>query len=108
MAITQRENERVIRVPEAVRLLESPYPNRGEKMDTLRFVAERGSERFEIIEGNGEGFYVFRYLQGQQTHDYLQNDVPMAYRCAEHQWELPPSAWRPALPGERPLWQKTT
>jgi hypothetical protein len=30
-------------------------------MDTLRFVAERGEERFEIIEGEcGEGFYVFR------------------------------------------------
>ena len=76
-------------------------------MDTLRFVAKRGAERFEIIEGEcGEGFYVLRYFQGQNTHDYLQNDIPMAHRCAEGEWGLPPSAWRAALPGELPLWQQ--
>ena len=75
-------------------------------MDTLRVVAERGDERFEIIEGIGEGFYVFRYLNSQNTHDYLQNDVPMAHRCAEQQWGVSPAAWREALPGELPLWQQ--
>lgn len=69
-------------------------------MDTLRLVAERGSERFEIIEGCGEGFYVLRYVDGQSTHDYLQDDVPMARRCAEEEWSVPSSAWREALPGE--------
>jgi hypothetical protein len=75
-------------------------------MDTLRFVAERGNERFEIIEGRGEGFYVVRYVDGESTHDYLANDVPVAYRCAEDNWEVSPSAWREALPGELPLWQQ--
>lgn len=75
-------------------------------MDTLRFVAERGDERFEIIEGRGEGFYVFRYLDGRNTHDYLQDDIPMAHRCADHQWGLPATAWREAAPGELPLWQR--
>ena len=76
-------------------------------MDTLLFVAERGVERFEIIEGEcGEGFYVVRYSQGLSTHDYLQNDVPMAHRCAEDEWGLPASAWRAALPDELPLWRQ--
>jgi hypothetical protein len=75
-------------------------------MDTLRFIAERGNERFEIIEGCGEGFYVFRYVDGQNTHDYLQDDVPMAHRCAEEEWGLAPSAWRGAFTGELPLWQQ--
>ena len=51
-------------------------------MDTLRFVAECGVERFEIIEGCGEGFYVFRYVRGQNTHDYLQPDLSLAFGCA--------------------------
>jgi hypothetical protein len=75
-------------------------------MDTLRFVAKRGNERFEIIEGRGEGFYVFRYIAGQNTHDYLQDDVPMARRCAEEEWGVSPVAWREALSGELPLWQQ--
>jgi hypothetical protein len=75
-------------------------------MDTLRFVAERGDERFEIVEGRGEGFYVYRYLNGQSTHDYLQADVAMARLCAEEEWGLSPSAWREASPGETPLWEK--
>jgi hypothetical protein len=75
-------------------------------MDTLRFIAERGPERFEIVEGGGEGYYVLRYLDGRSTHDYLQDDIPMAYRCAEHQWGVPLAAWRPALADELPLWRQ--
>jgi hypothetical protein len=75
-------------------------------MDTLRFVAERGDERFEIIEGRGEGFYVVRYINGQSTHDYLQSEVEIAFGCAEANWGLPESAWREALPGELPLWEQ--
>jgi hypothetical protein len=75
-------------------------------MDTLRFVAERGNERFEIIEGRGEGFYVVRYVNDESTHDYLQSDLQMAFRCAEHYWGVSKSAWREALPGELPLWEQ--
>ncbi len=76
------------------------------ELDTLRFVAERSAERFEIIEGMGEGFYVLRYIDGLSTHDYLQNDILMAQGCAEDQWGLPAAAWRTALPGELPWWQR--
>jgi hypothetical protein len=75
-------------------------------MDTLRFVAELGNERFEIVEGRGEGFYVFRYIGGQNTHDYLQPDVPLARRCAEDKWGVSQTAWRDAFPAELPWWQQ--
>ncbi len=75
-------------------------------MDDLRYVVERGKERFEIIEGRGEGFYVFRYVDGTNTHDYLQLDLSMAHRCAEDQWGVVPVAWREASPGELPLWRQ--
>jgi hypothetical protein len=75
-------------------------------METLLFVAERGEERFEVVADGGEGVYVLRYFGGQSTHDYLQNDIPMAYGCAEDEWGVMPADWRPALPGETPLWKK--
>jgi hypothetical protein len=74
-------------------------------MDTLRFVAERGNERFEIIEGSGEGFYVVRYVGGQDTHDYLQDTVVAALGTAEEYWQVHPTAWREAREGELPLWR---
>jgi hypothetical protein len=76
-------------------------------MDELRFVAERANERFEIIEGDsGEGFYVVRYVDGTSTHDYLQDVIAMAHRCAKSQWGLESSSWREAMPGELPLGQQ--
>ena len=74
--------------------------------DDLLFVAERGAERFEIIDGGEVGYYVFRYLNGRSTHDYLQDDIPMAHRLAEKEWGLPPLAWHPAQPSELPLYKK--
>lgn len=76
-------------------------------MDKLRFVAERDSERFEIVECFGEGFYVFRYANGKNTHDYLQDNAPMATRCAENEWHVSPDAWREPMPNELPLCKKT-
>jgi hypothetical protein len=75
-------------------------------MDNLRLVAERDNERFEIIEGRGEGFYVVRYVAGISTHDYLQDTVANARACAEENWGVSLSAWRPAFGGELPLWQQ--
>ena len=75
-------------------------------MEALLFVAERDEERFEIVGDDGWGVYVFRYFAGQNTHDYLQDNVQMAHRCAEAEWGVPVSAWRPALAGEKPLWKK--
>lgn len=69
--------------------------------------AERGDERFEIIDdGGGVGVMVVRYVAGLSTHDYFQDDVPMGQRCAQAEWGLDSSAWRAAAPGEVPLWQK--
>jgi hypothetical protein len=76
-------------------------------VDKVLLIAERGDERFEIVDdGGGAGLLVFRYASGHNTHDYLQDDVPMCQRCAEAEWGLAPSAWRVAEPGERPLWQR--
>ncbi|HEY1380357.1 MAG TPA: hypothetical protein VGF55_26380 [Gemmataceae bacterium] len=75
-------------------------------MDALRFVAERGNERFEIIEGSGEGFYVVRYVGNQSTHDYLQDTVLAAQGTAEEFWQVPATAWRVARDGEMPLWKQ--
>lgn len=75
-------------------------------MDSLRFVAERRNERFEILEGVGEGFYVYRYVDGQNTHDYLQDDVAMARQSAEDEWGVSPGAWREARSDELPLWKQ--
>jgi hypothetical protein len=75
-------------------------------MDELLFVAERGNERFEIIEGRGEGFYVCRYVDGVSTHDYLQPSIELARETADDEWRVKESAWRPANDGEIPLWQQ--
>lgn len=76
-------------------------------MSTLLFFAERHGERFEIVDdGGGVGFLVLRYLEGLNTHDYLQDDLSLARECAEEEWGLSPSAWQVAQPGELPLWER--
>jgi hypothetical protein len=74
----------------------------------LRFVAERGNERFEIIEGDwAEGFYILRYVGAVNTHDYLGPTIAGVQGTAEHEWGVAPSAWRNSLPDELPvLWQQ--
>jgi hypothetical protein len=68
----------------------------------LLYVAERGPERFEIVDGGEVGVYIFRYLNGFSTHDYLQDDIEKAQICAADEFGLPPSAWRPARPAAEP------
>jgi hypothetical protein len=65
----------------------------------LLFVAERGDERFEIAEAP-EGFYVFRYERTYCSHDPCQGDLMGAYECAEEEWGVAPSDWRPPHLGE--------
>ena len=74
-------------------------------MDKILLVARRGAEYFEIIDGGFGGVLIFRYVAGENTHDYYQSDVPMAQRCAEAEWGIELSAWQPAAPGETPVWQ---
>jgi hypothetical protein len=62
----------------------------------MRLVAERGVERFEIIEGTSEGFYVLRFSDGQNTHDYLQDTIALAKLCAKEEWNVELAAWREA------------
>lgn len=73
-------------------------------MDDLRLVAERGNERFEIIEGHGEGSYVCRSVDGLSTHDYLAPTIEGAKRTANVEWRLSESAWNAPQDGEFPLW----
>jgi hypothetical protein len=65
--------------------------------DEVLLVAEHDGCHFEIQEGRGEGFYVWRFVGAstRSTHDYLQDDLAMAKRCALHQWNVPESAWVP-------------
>jgi hypothetical protein len=76
-------------------------------METLLFVAERGDERFEVVAGGGEGVYVLRYFGGQSTHDYLQNDIPMAYGCAEDEWGSRPQTGVLHFRARRPYGRST-
>jgi hypothetical protein len=64
-------------------------------------------ERFEVVEDEGVGFLVIRYESGVSSHDYLQNDLPMAFRCAADEWGVPSSAWRSAFPDELPMWRSS-
>ncbi len=78
-------------------------------MNNLILVAEHDGHRFEIIEGRGEGFYLFRYsdLKGQKnTHDYLQDDIEMAKDCAGEEFGVPRDGWRDAVPAEQPAFKQ--
>ena len=75
-------------------------------MDTLRLVAESGDAYFEIIEGRGEGFYVFRYEGHRNTHDHLQDTVSQAKECAFEEFGVPVDAWQEVAPGQLPRFRK--
>ena len=68
--------------------------------DEVLFVAEHAGCHFEIQEGRGEGFYVWRFVGESElsTHDHLQDDLAMAKRCALEEWGVPESAWLPVSP----------
>ena len=66
-------------------------------METSRLVliADRGHERFEIVEDKPEvGFYIWRYdlAEGRSTHDYLQDDLDIAKECALAEFGVSPEA----------------
>lgn len=71
-------------------------------MFRLLLVADRGCERYEIVDDGDGGVTIFRYLGGQHTHDYWQHDVAMAKRCAEANWCVTGEMWRPPRPNEVP------
>ncbi len=63
--------------------------------DEVLFVTEHEGCHFEIMEGSGEGFYVFKFLGNDRvpTHDYLQDDLSRAKSFALHYFGIPESAW---------------
>jgi len=71
-------------------------PNTDMAADEVLLIADHDGCHFEIQEGHGEGFYVWRFVgdSDRSTHDYLQDDIPMAKRCAFHQFGVPEDAWR--------------
>ena len=65
--------------------------------DQALLVAEHDGCHFEIQEGRGEGFYVFRFVGAstRSTHDFLQDDIAIARRYAFDQWGVPEATWVP-------------
>lgn len=78
-------------------------------MNRLILIADIDGRRYEIVEGQGEGYYVYRYFgQGpRHSHDYLQDDLEMAKRCAADRFRVSLNAWREARPEEKPAYLKT-
>ena len=74
-------------------------------LEKLLLVAEFDGRRFEIIQDT-IGFFVWAYIgQGPRTtHDYLQNDLEMAIRCAQNEFGVPTRSWRRAMPDEKPAY----
>jgi hypothetical protein len=64
--------------------------------DRVLLIADYAGCHFEIQEGRGEGFYVWRFAGEDtlSTHDYLQDDLAMAKRSALEEWGVPDNAWR--------------
>ncbi|HEV8000134.1 MAG TPA: hypothetical protein VGP63_09655 [Planctomycetaceae bacterium] len=65
--------------------------------DEVLLIADYDDCHFEIQEGRGEGFYIFRFV-GENTvpsHDHLQDDLASAKSCALCEWGVPESAWKP-------------
>jgi hypothetical protein len=56
-------------------------------------VASAGGKTFKIAEDAPVGFYLFVFQDGRCTHDYLQDDLEMAKRCAHHQFGVPLESW---------------
>ena len=66
--------------------------------DAVLLVAEYDGCHFEIQEVRGDGYCVWRFAGAStiSTHDYLQDDIAMAKRCALEEWGVPETAWVPA------------
>ena len=76
-----------------------------DESDVLRYVADRETQHFEIIEGScGEGCYVVRYVDGRSTHDYLAPNLAGAFGCAERHWGVPTAMWRQARDGDKVMY----
>jgi hypothetical protein len=62
-------------------------------------IADHDGCHFEIEEGSGEGFYVWRFVGDETlaTHDHLQDNLADAKSFALDQWGVPENAWRPQV-----------
>jgi hypothetical protein len=69
--------------------------------DKLLLVAERGNERLEIIEGRGgEGFYIYRFVDGESMNDYFGPTIDGLRETAYVEWQVHDSTWRLPYAGE--------
>ena len=61
----------------------------------MKLKATHDEKTFEIIEDLPDiGWYVYAYdSSGHNTHDYLQDDLEMAKRCAFEEFGVPYNAW---------------
>lgn len=60
-----------------------------------KYIARHNNLTYKIIEDNPDGgFYVFAYdANGNDTHDYLQDNLDMAKKCALDEFDVPLDAW---------------
>lgn len=57
-------------------------------------MAERDNERFEIVGWEGEGYYLYRYVDGKSMNDYFAPTIQGAQETAFLEWRLRESVWR--------------
>jgi hypothetical protein len=53
----------------------------------------RPSELFEIALDEAVGYYVYRYVEGRCTPDYLQDTLDQTKYCAFDEFGVPIDAW---------------
>lgn len=61
----------------------------------MKLTAKHNGLTYEIVDDLPDiGWYVYAYdSEGKNTHDYLQDDLNMAKRCARSEFGVPFDAW---------------
>jgi hypothetical protein len=58
--------------------------------------ASHAGRRFRIEQDDAVGFYVYAFEGERCTHDYLQDTLEFAKKCAREEFGVPEDAWREA------------
>ena len=53
---------------------------------------------FKIEEDASAGFYVYAFEGEKCTHDYLQDTLALAKKCAREEFGVPEDTWHEATP----------
>jgi hypothetical protein len=66
--------------------------------DATRLEAEHGARRFVIEHDSAAGFYLYVFVGGRCTHDYLQDSRASARQFAAERLGVSDDAWREISP----------